>query len=348
MANIGSGLDAQFGMKNEAVVGTGVTVDRFFEILDADPILNPTYISSAGLRAGKRFKRSAQVGISRKTVSGGVTLPMTMKNQGIWWKHLIGSTATATVVTGSAFKQVHTPGTTMKGLSFTAQLGRPEPETGTVVPFTYNGCKVTDWEIGIQDGEETQLKVTIDGWNETTATGLAAATYIPANDTWNFADCNLFKIGGTPSTAAGETTIAGGVSVASVVESLTLKGTTKYATERYGVGNAGIKKEQLENDFCEISGDFSGEFNKAQFYDAFGVGSVVPIQVDSVGPAIPTGGGATYLLSFIIPAAIITEFSADVSGPDLISCKGSFTAYDGENGTDPVFQVKIVSTDTAP
>ena len=343
MAGIGSGLDAQFGVKIESVVGTGESaVTRFYEITDADPTLTPTYIASDGIRAGARFRRIAQVGISKVSAGGTFTLPFTKKNMGYLFKPILGSVATAAVHSGGtlAFDQIHKPGA-LRGISFTSQVGKPEPATGTVVPFTYNGCKVTDWEIDIADGSETMLKFTVDAWNETSATALTAASYIAGNDTWNFADVSTFKIGGTPTTAAGLCSIAGGSAIASVVTSFTLKGTNTMAIDRYGVGNAGIKAEQLETDFCAISGDFSGEFNKAQFYDHFQAGDTVALQIDHVGEIIETA--THYTMSIIVPAAKITDHSASVSGPGLVSVSGTFTAYDDEVNA-PV-QIYLISTD---
>lgn len=339
---MGSGLDSQMGIVPETTVGTLVTVNRFFEIVSADLALNPTYIESAGIKAGKRFKRSAQVGISRRTTAGTIVMPLTTKNQGILWKPLIGSTAAAVLIAGSAYKQVHIPGTTMKGVSSSIQLGKAEPETGTVVPFTYNGCKVTEWSVTVDEGAEVMLSMTIDGWDEVTTTGLATATYVAGNDTWNFADCSLFKVGGTASTAAGECSIAGGSSVASAVTNLTLTCANHFATERYGLGNAGIKREQIENDFSEITGSFTGDFNKAQLYDNFNTGATVPIQFDLIGPII--SGADNYRASFIIPACKITAAAPTISGPDLVQIQGTFKGYDDE--TNAPIQVKLVSTDT--
>src|SRR5215831_1832283 len=225
MANIGSGLDAQFGLKLETTVGTPITVDRFFEVTDANPTLNPTYIQSDGIKSGKRFRRVAQVGISKRTAGGDVTMPMTKKNQGMLWKLLIGSAGTAVLDGTTAYKQIHTPGTTTKGISATMQVGKPEPATGTIQAMTYKGSKITDWEVDIADGAETMLKFTFDAWDEDASTALAAASYIANNDTWNFADATVFTLGGTASTAAGEVSISGGTTVASVITSFTLKGT---------------------------------------------------------------------------------------------------------------------------
>jgi hypothetical protein len=343
MANIGSGLDAQFGLVLEGTVGTRTTVTRFYEINDASLALSPTFLQSSGIRAGKRFRRAAQVGISRRTALGDINLPVTMLNMGYLWKLLIGSTATAVVASGTAYKQVHIPGTTFTGISATMQLGKPEPATGTICPFTYNGCKVTAWELSVKDGTEANLKLTIDAWDEDQSTTLAVASYVANNDVWNFADASNFKMGGTATTATGECTIAGGSAVLSTVTSFTLTGTNHFATDRYGLGNAGTKREQLESDFCEVTGQFEGEFNKTQFTTPFLAGTTVPIQLEFIGPAIGATGFNT-TLSIIVPAAKFMQMPVAIPGADILTVKGDFTAFDDE--VNAPLQVKLINTDT--
>jgi hypothetical protein len=340
---IGSGLSSLFAMKTEVTPGTYLAPDRFFETTDMDGDADLTYIEGSGLKSGARFKRNAQAGISRISATGTATMPMTMKNMGTMWKWMIGSTQVATqIVTTTAWEQHHVPGATFTGISETIQQGKPDA-AGVIQPFSYNGAKITDWEITIADGEEVMLKLTWDAWNCVTSQTLVSAAYVANNDTWNFADCNIFKLGGTPSTAGGKTTIAGGTAVSTAVKSFTLKGTNHFATDRYGLGNAGTKLEQIENDFCEITGEFSGELNVAQMRAPFIAGTSTAIEIALTGPVI--AGANNYLLAFIVPTAKLTEYSSTVSGPDMIDCAGTFKAYDNE--VDPVMQAKIVSTDVA-
>jgi hypothetical protein len=347
MAGIGSGLDTQFGIAIEDFFGVAKTPNAFFEVTDVSATLTPTYLEGSGIRPGKRFKRIAQVGISKVTAAGDVTMPLTMSGMNPWWKLALGSTATAVDLgDGKSFGTTHVPGSTMLGLSATLQVVKSEPYTGNLVPFTYNGCKVTDWELSIADGAETNLKVTIDGVNEVATFPTANASYLAGNDTYNFANVTAFKVGGTPHTSAGFTSIAGGSAVASVVSSLTLKGVNTFDVARFGVGNAGYKSEQIEQDFVAVTGDFAGEFNQAQFYNSFVAGSTVPIEIDmSSTPVLIPGSTRPWSLSIVIPAAKITAHALPVSGPGLIAVSGTFTVYDNE--VDPPIQIYMVSTDSS-
>lgn len=340
----GSGLDAQFGVKTETTVGTKITVDRFFDFNSSDLAFDPSYIEGSGIQAGRKFKSVNQAGIARKSAGGKIEIPVLQKGFGWFWKHFIGSTGTATQMgTEVAYEQIHTPGD-LSGISFTAQIGKPEPDTGTVKPYTYNGCKVTDWDLTFEDNANTVCSFTVDAWDEDTSTALAAASYDTGSVEWNFSHVTKFTIGGTPTTTSGLTSIASGTDVSAVVSSVALSGKNTLATDRFGLGNAGIKKEQLEIDFTSITGTFKAEFNSADFQSEFRAGTTTALQIDSVGAVI--AGSDTYLLSVVIPAIKITKAPVSVSGPGLVTVDGEFTVYDPDDGSNPAFQVHIVSTDT--
>ncbi|MGH7239683.1 MAG: phage tail tube protein [Candidatus Saccharimonadales bacterium] len=341
----GSGLDAQVGVKTEATVGTAVTVDRFFDFDTAELVLEPSYIEGTGLQAGRKFKSVNQVGIARRTATGKFQVPVMQKGYGWFWKHFIGSTGTAVVVSGGtlAFEQYHTAGD-LSGISFTTQIGKPEPDTGTVKPFTYNGCKITDWDLTFADNALTVGTFTVDGWDEDTAPALASASYATDNVQWSFADVSVFKIGGTPTTTSGVTSISGGVNVSSVVSQVVLTGKNNLKIDRFGLGNAGIKKEQLEVDFTSITGTFTAEYNSADFQSEFEAGTTTSLQLDSIGPVIEST--TNYKLSVILPAIKITKAPAVVSGPGLVTVAGEFMVYDPDDGSNPPIQIHIVSTDT--
>jgi len=340
----GSGLDAQLGVKDEVTVGTAVTPDHFFEFDNEQLTNQPSYIEGSGIKAGRKFKSVNQAGIARQTANGKVEVPVMMKGFGWWWKHLIGSTANPVQIgTETAYKQIHVPAG-LRGVSFTCQIGRPEENTGTVQPYTYNGCKVTDWNLTFADNANTLLDFTVDAFTEVTATGLATASYVTGAQIYNFSHVNNFKIGGTATTASGETTIAGSTAVASVVSSMTITGKNTLETTRYGLGNSGVKKEQLETDFTSITGTFKGEFLQSDFQSIFSGGTTTAIQIDSQGPVIQ--GSDHYLLSVIMPACKITKAAPYVSGPGLVTVDGEFMVYDPDDGSNPPFQLKYVSTDT--
>lgn len=343
----GAALDGQLATKTESTVGTLVTADHFFTFDTADLAFDPTYIEGQGIRAGHTFKSITQAGIVRKAATGKIELPLMYKGMSWWMTHCLGASQTPTVVPAGtlAFETYFVP-TGLRGKSFSAQIGKTDPNTGTTNPFNYNGCKVTDWELALADNANSLLTVTVDGWNEVEGTpALAAATYPTGNGLFTFADVSVFKLGGTVTTSGGKTSISSGVSVASVVSQLTLTGSNTLSTERYGLGNSGLKKEQLESDFTGITGKFSAEYNEAEFQSQFRAGTTTAMQFSSIStPVIETS--THFMFDVILPTVKITKAAATISGPGLVTVDGEFTVYDPDDGTNPAIQIHVVSTDT--
>jgi hypothetical protein len=338
----GTGLDAQLGFKLESTYGTAVTVDKFQEFNSESLAWEPTWLEPSGLRVGTKFKRASRLVQSRQTVSGSIELEHATRNMGALWKLALGSTITTpTVISGTAYKQCHVPGDYL-GKSMTIQVGRPEP-SGTVRAHTYAGCKCSGWEFSVSDGEYATLSLDIEGRSEATATALATASYVAGQTVFNFSQATVFKLGGTPTTASGETTIAGGVTVPTVVTGFTCSGETPMATERYGLGNAGLKNEPLENDIPTVTGTLSAEWDRTTFYDVFKANTTTALQLDLVGAQI-AATGSFETVSFIFPAVKFKNVAPSVDGPDLISADVDFEAYSNE--VDPAIQVKLISADS--
>ena len=284
----GTGLDSQLGVAAESTWGTPVTVTRFMEFQSESLRFEPTFLEPTGLRPGIKHKRVDRVIISRKTVTGDIVLQHATKNMGLLWKHALASSAVPTQIAATtAYKQIHTPGD-FRGLGLTVQVGRPEPSTGTVRPHTYAGVKFSGWEFSISDGEIPTLTLSCEGRSESTATALATASYTAANSVFAFPQAVL-KLGGTPTTASGETTIAGGTAATTVITEMTVSGGSPMATERYGLGNAGLKAEPLENDTPTITGSLSAEFSKTELYDVFQANTTTAVEL-TVTQTLDAGG----------------------------------------------------------
>jgi len=274
---------------------------------------------------------------------------------GFWWKYALGSTLTTpTVVLGTAYKQVHTPGT-KAGQFLTCQFGRPQILSTTVQPFTETGVKVTGWEFSCNDNQIAQLKISGNAQTELTSVALAGASYPTPNGLFSFANASVFTLGGTASTSAGETTVAGGSTVGSLVTGITLTGATPMKTDRFGLGNLGLKGEPIENATPTITGTLNTEFySRAELYDVFRAGTGIPLQLDftkfdSAGNDANgvAAGPNPYRLSFIIPQIKLKTAAINVSGPDVLPQTIGFEAFDDGSGTNPVFQVKLVSKESS-
>jgi hypothetical protein len=363
MPTYASGLSGQVGAVAESTYGTPVTVTHFYEFLSENFQFVPTWLDGMGLKAGQAYNRSSRTVVSQKAVTGDLTMEHTSgeaanavaDSMGFWWKWALGSTLTTpTVVLGTAYKQVHTNGS-KAGQFITCQVGRPQVSGATVQPFTYTGCKCSDWEFSCNDNQIAQLKLTFDGRDEGTSTGLAAASYPTPNGLFSFANATNFKLGGTATTSAGETTVASGVSITSLVNGIVLTGTTPMKTDRYGLGNAGLKGEPIENAIPTITGTLTTEFfSRTELYDVFKTAGTTALQLDftkfdSAGNDANgvAAGPNPYLLSFILPAVKFKTGSVNVNGPDVVPQSIGFQAYDDGSGTNPVIQVKLVSKESS-
>lgn len=339
-----SGLDAQVGFVNESTYGTLVTPTKFIEFDNEDFLYAPTWLEGEGLRAGRKFKRDSRVGVSRKDVNGKLDFKAANKGLGLLFKHMLGSAGTPVQIGATtAYQQIHIPGD-QAGKSLTVQVGRPEPSTGTVRPFAYLGCKITQWEFSVSDGDHAKFSLTFDGRDEDTATGLATASYSATMNLFNFSHATL-KLGGTASTAGSpsQISISSGVTVAAIINSIALRMENPMAGERYGVGNAGLKSEPLENDYPTITGSLDAEFAKTELYDVFKAANSTAFQLDfSFGDA---GGANPYLLSFIVPKMKLKSAPPSVDGPGLVRMNTDIEGYDDE--TNAPIQIKYVSTDTS-
>jgi hypothetical protein len=358
-----SGLSGQFGSVAEVTYGIPVTVTHFYEFLSESLTFNPNWLDGMGLKSGQAYKRGSRTVQSRFDVTGDVTLEhmsgeaanSIADSMGHLWKYALGSALTTpTVVLGTAFKQVHTNGS-KAGQFLTWQVGRPQVSGATVQPFTYTGIKVLGWEFSCNDNQTAQLKLTVNARNELTATGLAAASYPTPNGLFSFANASTFTVGGTASTSAGETTIAGGSTVGSLVNGITITGNTPMKNDRFGLGNAGLKGEPIENDIPTITGTLNSEFfSRTEIYDVFKAGTGTPLQLDFTkfdSAGLDANGVASgpnpYRLSFIFPQVKFKTAAVNVDGPDVVGQTIGFEAYDDGSGTNPVIQVKIVSKESS-
>lgn len=203
---MGTLLDGQVGFKKETTFGTGVTVDRFPEVL-ADSTHKPDamFIQGMGLRVSSQFPRGARRLAGRG--KGDLTLKLELQSKGLGTLlELLCGSSTSTNVSGATYQQLHT--TTMTGTvlpSATIQFGTPRADSsGTVVAHTYTGCVAKSFKIEFPTDGIPTLEVNF--WassyasSQNSGTALASASY--ATTPTQF------------STVAAVTTLGGALTVA--------------------------------------------------------------------------------------------------------------------------------------
>jgi hypothetical protein len=340
----GSGLAAQFGYAAESTVGTQVTVDHFLEHKKADFELEQNWAVGEGLRVSGQVPRTARTIQTTRGAKGSLEVEVPTSKFGLMLRHVLGSpVSTATLVSGSAYKQVHQLGNAA-GLGLTMQRGVPQTD-GTVKPYTYTGCKFASWEFSCEEGGLLMFNGDVDAKDELTlatspaSNALAAASYVAATELFTFHQA-VIKTGGTASTASSEVSIAAGVALPSLVRSFSLKGTTPLASERFGTSQT--KREQLQNGVSDIRLTLDAEFGaQADLYDVFRAGTVVPIEITFTGSSI-SGGNNTF--SIILAATKYMNVKAEDNEADLVGAPLELRVLD--DGTNNPCQIKIISTDT--
>src|SRR6266566_8648345 len=145
MPTYASGLSGQVGAVAQSAYQTPLTVTHFYEFLSENFQFNPAWLDGMGLKAGQAYNRASRTVVSQSDVNGDLTMEHTSgeaanavaDSMGFWWKYALGSALTTpTVVLGTAFKQVHTPGS-KAGQYIACQVGRPQISGVTVQPFYY-------------------------------------------------------------------------------------------------------------------------------------------------------------------------------------------------------------------
>lgn len=239
-----SGVSAQLGIKTETTWGTAVTVDKFLPFR-SEGIKNDggSSIPSKALRAGRRVQHTHRRSVP--IIGGPVVVEFGNTGIAAVLKHCFGAVAT----TGSGpYTHTYTPGS-LRGKSFTAQVGRPDAG-GTVRPRTWAGCKIPDWEIAATSpGEVVLLNLNVSAASETGATGLATASYTSGWDPFIFED--------------GAVT-ASGSSIR--VDSFSLKGNNGLRTDRKAMGGSTIT-EQLGNAMVGLTISLTMDFEDLTQYD---------------------------------------------------------------------------------
>ncbi len=341
--SISSGLGATLGWAAESPVGTYATSTRWPRFNSETLHFERTHVESAGLHQGLNHetKRRSMV---QKTVGGNVIFDLSYREMGLFFKHMIGSSATATQQGGTtAYLQTHTPGDT-KGLSLSAQAGRPFT-TGTIQQANYRGLKVLDWTINVAAGSIATLELNLDGWDEDTSTSYAAASFVTNSYVASFEQAVL-KIGGTASTSLGVTSVSGNAQPTGIVYNFSIKGTNTLKTDRFNLGSQ-TKAEQLVNDWrtyeIELDCDYA---TLADFYTQFQADTATPLQLTFTSTAL-AGTAIPYKIDLIVPSLSINDAPVSVEGPDILMQKIKARALQDDSGTNPVLQLQYTSSDTS-
>ena len=322
---IGSGIGSQLGIATETTFNNSVTVTRFYEFTSENLQYNKKTAVGMGLRAGGQLPRSQRRVVVTTDAGGDIVLDLPTRGLGLLLSHAMGTTPSAVTTTTGVYSYTFTLGD-VYGRSLTAQVGVPQ-YGGTVTPKTISGAKIQSWEISAPNAGIATGKFTLDGASFTTSTSLATASYSPISNLFHFAQ--------------GAITVAGS-SVVNIKDfTLTVDNTLKQ--DRYNLGNAGIKAEQVINGFRKVSGKMTAEFTDTTLLNAFLADTTTALVLTFTGAVI--AGGQNEKLTITIPAAKFNADTPNVAGPGVIDLAMTFDAYD--DGTNQPLTIVYQTADSA-
>ncbi|CBG71869.1 conserved hypothetical protein [Streptomyces scabiei 87.22] len=323
---IGSGLGAQLGIAAETTYGTFVAPTKFIEFSKESLALKKTTALSSGIAAGRLLGLSARRVLTRQEVQGNVDFEVTNKGMGIPHQALMGTTVTP-VQQGvtTAYLQTHTLAS-VAGKSLTIQKGVPLT-SGTVTDKSFVGCKVTSAEFACAVGEMLTCSMEFDGKNSDESQTLATASY-PSMTPFHFGQMSL-KTG----TFGTETALDG-------IRKVSCKIERPQDVERFYAGQAGLKKEPIENDLVKISGTLETDYVSTALDDLHTSDGATSMVWEFVGPLIASTFYETWRLT--LPAIRLDEGPPVVDGFGVVKPSFNFVSlYDGTNQP----KIEIISTD---
>lgn len=332
MDNVGSGLGGQFGIAPETTYGTYVAPSKFLEITKVDLKKKKNTVQGGGIAAG----RVAQLGSRRKVVTqaveGSVEMEVANKLMGLLLQTLIGTTVTPVQQdTTAAYLQTHVVAASAAGKSLTMQVGVPLT-TGTVSPFTYLGCKILSAEFTCEVDGLLTVAWTIDGQKLDESQTLGVASYSTTLSPFHWGQ-GVVKIG-----------TFGAEAITDGIKSFTLKIERKMATDRFYLGNGGLKNEPITNGWMEVSGSFTVDYmDKADFNDRFSSDAPFSTVIEFVGDEIEAPYSDT--IRFELPMSFLEGDTPGLDGPEIVS--GNFPFVTQLDGTHPLATVEVISTESA-
>jgi hypothetical protein len=297
----------QLGLAEEATWGTIQTPTRFYEFVNETLHRENIYAQSEAIRSGRRLRGQGRR-IARQTANGSITFEVGRVGFGVFFKHLLGGVSSVNTV-GTVWTHTFTPGTLL-GKGLTLQKGVQKSD-GTVQAFTYEGTKIVAAEFSVSQDGLLMMTADFDAQAETTATALASASYVDP----------------VPFTYSEGVLKKDGVTVASVRSVPSVRLQNHLLTERMFMGNAGLKEQQINVPFDEISGSLDVEFqNLTDFYNAFAADTELTIVLVFTGAIIE--GAHNYTFQLTINNARIEGETPQISGPELVYQSVPFVGLD--------------------
>ena len=323
----GSGIFSTFGYAPEAAWSTFVAPNHFVTMQSEGFAFKKGTVTEKTLHGGL-YDLSSRRAYVKKGAAGTLTCAPYSRGLGLMFYNMLG----ASVTTSGGF--VLYPGDTT-GKSMSVQVGRPMTSNASVQAFSYEGTKVTDWEIGIKAGEFGTFVVNFDAEQEDTTQAYTAPSYAASTNIFSSVLSTLI-LGGTPSTSGSITTISGAprCSWPSPYRSSPPTRWTPTATSWVRITSSSSSSTTPGRSQAATTIQFQ---DLTTVYNAFASDTPVALQLYF------QGAGST-ALNVLIPQIYWDEDNLPVSGPQLIDQNVTFTGYD--DGVNNQVQFTYITPDS--
>lgn len=313
-AVFGSG---QLAYKSEVNWASAVTPDRFIGFLSEGLKPQQQYIKDESIRGGRRTLAFQKRGT--KTVGGPINTNFPNVDIAPLLKHCFGSVST----TGSGPTWTHTyaPGV-LFGKSMTWQKGMPD-RNGTVVPWTFNGCKVDNFELSAAISELVKFNFELTAKDWTKATGLVVASYDTDYLPFSFVEAVVEIPDGTEYDVTG----------------FSFTGQNSLKKDRFKLGSR-VVREQYDNGRMAYAIGFNVDFVQAD-YDRIENGDLLKVSI--VLSNVDDGGSDTFTVT--ANGRFIGDAPA-MGGPDAVTWDYSFEIESEVSDADALTAV-LVNTDSS-
>lgn len=323
-------ISHQLGFKAESTWGTPVTVDRFVEFTSESLGARKTIAGGDGIRPGVKFGRGSTRRVVHKWADGSTEHEIATTGYGLFFHHLLGAAAAPVTVESGVFLHTFSPGT-LVGKGITVQKG-VEKVDGTTQAFTYEGGKVKSIDFSNDQDGIAHMAVDWDFQQELTGTALATASYV-APTVFHYAQGALKFAGAT---------------VANVRSLGSLSIVNNLDTERYSLGQAGLKNEPLNRPKDTISGNAEIEFaDLTTFHNRFTADTSFILVMEWIGDVLIGATQFPYLRITLNDTRLDGD-TPTVSGADAFPVRVNvpFSAWDPAAGN--AVEIAYQTTDATP
>ncbi len=330
--------DCSIGYKAESTYGTGVVVDRFLEFNSEGLDFTPNRQTRRGMRVNRRTAISGRKITTSKTAAGPIETDIWTKGLGTLLQAATG-TASSTLVSGTTYQQLFTPGDTLNSL--TVQKGVPRVG-GTVDAYTFLGMMVDSWTLAVPADDAATLSFEFDGRDMTTATAYATPSYVTSPNLYHWAHAG-FTYGGAV-TVPSATALGTGGTAAADIRDFEFTCNNNLAKDRFNGGLSGLKDKPTVG-IRELTGKFTAEYLARGYIDDFGADTERALTVTLTSAEALSAGFATFQL--VLPAIKLDGPGAVVANDgEFITVEHTFTAYDNLVAAQPYY-VAVRTADTA-